>query len=98
MRSRVRASSGCRKVSPALVVVAVALKQGAGFGKARQIVVGKLVGLFGSEREAVARELDGRRHDALEAELAIFLFSVDEAGDGARRGDGAVADDAGIRE
>ncbi len=79
------------------IVGAVALKQSARLWEARQIGVGEFVCLFGGESEAVAREFDGRGHHALEAELSVFLLCVHEAGDGARRCDGAVAEDAGLR-
>ena len=61
-----------------------------------QLGVVQLRGFFRGEDEALGREADGRRHDALKAELAVFALGIGQAGHRAGRGDGAVANDAGV--
>ena len=79
-----------------LVEISVALKDVLRRGKFGQVGVGQLVGFLRSEFKAFGGEPDGGSHDALEAQLAVFAFGVDQAGHRAGRGDGAVAEDAGI--
>ena len=79
-----------------LVKMAVALEDALGVREFGQVGVGEFFGFFGGEDEAVGRQFDGGSHDASEAELAVFAFGVDQAGDGAGRGDGAIADDGRI--
>ncbi len=54
------------------------------------------LGLLRGEHKALARQLDGGRHHALEIEAAVFSLRIHQAGDRARRGDGAVAENARV--
>ena len=67
-----------------------------GLGELREIGVVQLGGLLIAENEAIFGELDGGRDDRLEAELAVFLLCVGEAGDRAGHGNGFVAQRAGV--
>ena len=77
-----------------LIKLSVALEDAFGVREASQIGVAEFTSFFGGELEAVRGQFDGRGDDALEAEPAIFLFSVDQSGDRTGSGDGAVAGDA----
>ena len=79
-----------------LIEMAVALEDALRVGKPGEVGVAEFAGLLGGEDEALGGELDGRGHDAGEAELAVLALGVDHAGDGAGGGDGAVADDTGL--
>ena len=59
---------------------------------ARFLRGGEVVRFFVGEDVALARQPDGGRHDAGEAELAVGLLGVDQAGDGAGNADGFVAE------
>ena len=78
-----------------LVEAAVALEDAFGVGEAGKVGVGEFVGLFGGELKAIGSELDGRGEDAAQAELAVLALGVDQPGDRAGGGYGAVADDTG---
>ena len=93
MRVRVAASSGCLKVSPGLVEVAVALEDVAEAGKRVRFVALEGAGFVGGEDVAVGGEADGGGHVLGEGEFAEVLLRVGEAGDGAGDAGGFVADE-----
>ncbi len=80
-----------------LVELAVALEDAFGVGKFGQVGITELFGLLGAEDEAAAGKLDRWSHDACETELAVLALGVNQAGDRAGRGNGAVADDARLQ-
>src|ERR1700756_238705 len=51
---------------------------------------------FGRKSEPVASQFDSRSHDALQAELSVFLFRIHQSSHGAGCCDGAIANHAGI--
>src|ERR1019366_10817023 len=53
-------------------------------------------GLFCWELEPVGGEWEGRSHSPLEAQPAVVVLGIDQAGNRARGRDGPVADDAGV--
>ena len=78
------------------VELAVALKDAFRVGEAPQIGIGELAGFILGEHKPIRRQLDGRRHHALQAQLAVLALGVDQAGHRAGRGDRPVANHAGI--
>ena len=79
-----------------LVEIPIALEDAARIRKLGELGVVQLCGFFRREDETLRGEADGRGHHALQAEFAVFALGIGQACHRTGRGDGAVANDAGI--
>src|ERR1039458_2690433 len=79
--------------------VAVALEDAAGSRERGQVAgAGKVARFLVGENVAFGCQADGRGHHSSEAEAAVGLLRVDQAGDGAGHADSLVAEGGSVRD